>query len=161
MKKIAIILTLLTVCLTFTFGQTVSDSISIKKVFGGYQFYQGEQRLNMNQLVNSMKPNDLAYKLIKSAKSSYSMAMIFSYAGGFMVGWPLGKAIGGGKPSWAIAGIGIGLFIIAIPINQSFNKKAKQAVKTFNGGLQTSSFWDKSELKLSMTGNGIGLTLNF
>ncbi len=53
--------------MTFTFGQTVSDSISMKKVFGGYQFYQGEQRLNIKQLANTMKPNDLAYKQIKSA----------------------------------------------------------------------------------------------
>ena len=161
MKKIAIILILLTVSMSFTFGQTVSDSISMKKVFGGYQFYQGEKRLNMNKLVNTMKPNEQAYKQIKSAQSTYTMAMIFSYAGGFMIGWPLGTAIGGGEPNWAMAGIGAGLIVVSIPISQSFNKKAKQAVETFNGGLQTSSFWDKNELKLSITGNGIGLTLNF
>jgi len=60
-----------------------------------------------------------------------------------------------------MAGIGAGLIVVSIPISQSFNKKAKQAVDTYNGGLQTSSFWDKNELKLTMTGNGIGLTLNF
>ncbi len=161
MRKIAIILTLLAVSMSFTFGQTASDSISMKKVFGGYQFYQGEQKLNMNQLINTMKPNEQAYKQIKSAQSTYTMAMILSYAGGFMVGWPLGTAIGGGEPNWAMAGIGAGLIVVAIPISQNFNKKAKQAVETYNGGLQTSSFWDKNELKLSLTGNGIGLTLNF
>lgn len=161
MRKIAIVITLLAVSMSFTFGQTTSDSVSMKKVFGGYQFYQGEQRLNMNQLANTMKPNEQAYKQIKSAKSTYTMAMIFSYAGGFMVGWPLGTAISGGEPNWAMAGIGAGLIVVAIPISQSFNKKAKQAVDTFNGGLQTSSFWDKKELNLTLTGNGIGLTLNF
>lgn len=161
MRKTAIILTLLAVSMSFTFGQTASDSISMKKVFGGYQFYQGEQRLNMNQLVKTMKPNEQAYKQIKSAQSTYTMAMIFSYAGGFMVGWPLGTALGGGEPNWAMAGIGAGLIVVAIPISQSFNKKAKQAVDTFNSGLQTSSFWDKNELNLTMTENGIGLTLNF
>lgn len=161
MKKIAIILTLLSVIMSFAFGQTASDSILMRKVFGGYQFYQGEQRLNINQLVNTMKPNEQAYKQIKSAQSTYTMVMILNYAGGFMVGWPLGTAIGGGEPNWALAGIGAGLIVVAIPISQSFNKKAKQAVGTYNGGLQTSSFWDKNELKLSLTGNGIGLTLNF
>jgi hypothetical protein len=151
----------LTLGFSNVFGQTENDSITMKKVFGGYQFYQGEQRLNMNQLVNTMKANEQAYKQIKSAQSTYTMAMIFSYAGGFMVGWPLGTAIGGGEPNWAIAGVGAGLLVIAIPVSQSFNKKAKQAVGTFNGGLQTSSFWDKNELKLTMTGSGIGLTLNF
>jgi len=161
MRKIAIVLILLAVSMSFTFGQTASDSISIKKVFGGYQFYQGKQRLNMNQLVNLMKPNEQAYKQIKSAESTYTMAMILSYAGGFMVGWPLGTAIGGGEPNWVMAGIGAGLIVVTIPISQSFNKKAKQAVETYNSGIQTSSFWDKKELKLLLTGNGIGLTLNF
>lgn len=161
MRKIAIILTLLVVSKSFTFGQTASDSISMKKVFGGYQFYQGEQRLNVNQLVNTMKPNNQAYQQIKSAQSTYTIATIIGGVGGFMVGWPIGTALGGGEPNWTMAGIGAGLIVVSIPISQSFNKKAKQAVETYNSGLQTSSFWDKNELKLSLTGNGIGLTLNF
>ena len=161
MKRIAIIMTLLTVACSFTYGQTSTDSISMKKVFGGYQFYQGDKRLNMNQLVKAMKPNEKAYKEIKSAQSTYTLSTIVGFAGGFMVGWPIGTAIGGGEPNWTMAGIGAGLIVVSIPITQSFNKKAKQAVETYNGGLQTSSFWDKNELKLSLTGNGIGLTLNF
>ncbi len=161
MKKVAIILALLAVNMSFVFGQTASDSISMKKVFGGYQFYQGEQRLNMSRLVNTMKPNDQAYQQIKSAKSSYVLANIIGGVGGFMVGWPIGTALGGGEPNWTMAGIGAGLIVVSIPITQSFNKKAKQAVETYNVGFQASSFWDKNELKLSLTGNGIGLTLNF
>lgn len=161
MKRIAIIMTLLTVSLAFTFGQTVTDSISMKKVLGGYLFYQGEKRLNMNQLVNAVKPNEQAYKQIKSAQSTYTLATIIGFAGGFMVGWPIGTSIGGGEPNWTMAGIGAGLMVVSIPISQNFNKQAKQAVDTYNGGLQTSSFWNKSELRFSMTGNGIGLTLRF
>ena len=161
MKRITVFITLLTIGLTFTFGQTPADTVSMKKVFGGYQFYQGGQRLNMNQLVNTMKPNEQAYKQIKSAQSTYTIAKIFSFAGGFMIGWPLGTAIAGGEPNWAMAGIGAGLIVVAIPMSQSFNKKAKQAVDTYNEGLQTSSFWNKSELILSITGNGIGLKLRF
>jgi len=161
MRKIAIILTLLAVSMSFTFGQTASDSISMKKVFGGYQFYQGEKRLNMNQLVSMMKPNNQAYQQIKSAQSIYTLSTIIGGVGGFMVGWPIGTALGGGEPNWTMAGIGAGLIVVSIPISQSFNKKAKQAVETYNSGLQTNSFWDKNELKLSLTGNGLGLTLNF
>lgn len=120
MRKIAIILTLLVVSMSFTFGQTASDSISMKKVFGGYQFYQGEQRLNVNQLVNTMKPNNQAYQQIKSAQSTYTLATIIGGVGGFMVGWPIGTALGGGEPNWTMAGIGAGLFVVSIPISQSF-----------------------------------------
>ena len=161
MKRIAITICLLTVTFAFTFGQPSTDSISIKKVFGGYQFYQGEKRLNMNQLVNAMKPNEQAFSQIKSAQSTYTLATIVGIAGGFMVGWPIGTAIGGGEPNWTMAGIGAGLIVVSIPISQKFNKQAKQAVGTFNSGLQTSSFWNKSELRYSMTGNGVGLSSRF
>ncbi len=161
MKRIAIIISLLTVTFTFVSGQTSADSISIKKVLGGYQFYHGEKRLNMNQLVKTMEPNEQAYSQIKSAQSTYTLASIVGFAGGFMVGWPIGAAIGRGEPNWTMAGIGAGLIVVSIPISKKYTKQAKQAVDTYNGGLQANSFWDKSELKLSMTGNGIGVTLRF
>ena len=161
MRKIAIIITLLTVAYSFTYGQVSTDSITMKKVTGGYQFYQGDKILNMSQLVNTMKLNEEAYKQIKSAQSTYTLVSIIGGVGGFMIGWPIGTALAGGEPNWTMAGIGAGLVVVSIPISQGFNKKAKQAVDTFNGGLKTSSIWDKSELKLSMTGNGIGLTFRF
>ncbi len=161
MKKIAITVLFLTVAYQFTYGQVSTDSISMKKVFGGYQFYQDDKRLSIGQLVEMMKPNDQAYQQIKSARSNNTLATIIGGVGGFMVGWPLGTAFGGGKPNWALAGIGAGLIVVSIPLAQGFNKKAKQAVNAFNGGLQTSSIWDRSKLEFSMTGNGIGLTLSF
>ena len=161
MKRITILIFLLAIVCSFTYGQASTDSISMRKVFGGYLFYQGDNRLNMNQLVNTMKPNEQAYRQIKSAQSTNTLATIIGSVGGFMVGWPIGTAIGGGEPNWTLAGIGAGLIVVSIPITQSFNKRAKQAVDTFNGGLQTSSIRERCELKFSMTGNGIGLTLNF
>lgn len=161
MKKITAILTLLTISFSVAFGQTSSDSIVMQKVFGGYQFYQGAKRLNMNQLVRTMQPNEQAYKEIKKAQSTYTLATIISAAGGFMVGWPLGTAIGGGEPNWALAGIGAGLIIVSIPVSQNFNKQAKTAVETFNDGIKTSSFWDRNELRFGFNANGAGFSLWF
>lgn len=161
MKSVAIIVFLLSVNLTFTFGQNSADSISIKKKSGGYQFYQGKQRLKMNEVVKAMEPNGLAYTQIKSAKSTATLANIVGGVGGFLVGWPIGAAVAGGKPNWKMAGVGAGLIVVSIPISHSANKKTKQAVETYNGGLPTSSFWDKHELRLSLTENGVGLGFNF
>lgn len=161
MKRILVTLTLITISLNFAFSQTETDSISVKKAFGGYQFYQGKNRLNMKQLVNTMKPNEEAFSQIKSAQSSYTMASIVSFAGGFMMGWQLGTVVGGGEPNWAMAGIGAGLVVVSIPISQKFNKQAKQAIDTYNQGLQTTSFWNRSELRFSTQANGVGLTLIF
>lgn len=161
MKRVTIIITLLTVVCSLTYGQSVSDSISVKKVFGGYQFYQGDKKLDINQLVSTMQSNEQAYQQIKSAKTKHTIATIMCGVGGFLIGWPIGAALGGGEPNWTMAGIGGGIIVVSIPIVKSCNKKSIQAVETYNSGLRTSSFWDKNKLKLSFTENGIGLTLNF
>ncbi|MBN2482400.1 MAG: hypothetical protein JXB19_11710 [Bacteroidales bacterium] len=159
MKKYTLILTLLTVCMLFVSGQTPTDSITMQKAFGGYRLYQGDQSLNMSQLVKIMEPNEQAYKEIKAAQSNITIASIFALAGGAMIGWPLGTAIGGGEPNWALAGIGAGLVIISIPIASKCNKQIKTAVDIYNRGLKTSSFWHKTEFRFVMTGNGFGFRL--
>ncbi|MGI6342438.1 MAG: hypothetical protein ACOXZ9_05620 [Bacteroidales bacterium] len=161
MKKIAIVLFLLSVSVSFAFGQTSSDSILIKKVYCGYEFYQGDQKLTLNKLAKIMEPNEQASRLIKSAQSNSTIAMILGYTGGFLIGWPIGTIVSGGDPYWLMAGVGLGIIIIRIPISKSAVKKTKHAVEMYNAGLQTSSFWDKNELKLSVTENGIGLVLKF
>ncbi|MGE4290056.1 MAG: hypothetical protein AB7E36_15330 [Salinivirgaceae bacterium] len=161
MRKLAVVFLLITTSLTFTLAQNVNEAIVMKRVLGGYQFYQGANRLTMNQLVNAMKPNEQAYLQIKSAKSTYTLAAIVGATGGFLVGWPLGTALGGGEPVWVMAGVGVGLIGVSVPLTRSFNRKAEQAIDTFNNGLQSSSFWDNTELKLAMTGNGIGLVFRF
>lgn len=161
MKRIAILISLLTVACSFSYGQVSTDSISTKEVFGGYQFYQGDKSLNMKQLIRVMEPNEQAYKLINSAHSTSVFATIVGCVGGYMLGRQLGTAIIGGEPNWRVAGIGVGIIIVSIPINQIANYKAKQAVDIYNSGIKRSSFWDKNELKLSKTRNGFGLTLNF
>ncbi len=161
MKKIFLIVTVLTLCMTFSYGQTASDSILMKKVFGGYQFIQGEQKLTIKKLGEALQSNQLAYEQFKSAKSNYTLATVIGTAGGFMVGWPLGTAIAGGEPNWTLAGIGAGLIVVSIPISSGFNKKAKQAVDLYNVGLYGTSFWERTESRFTVTSNGIGLTLNF
>lgn len=160
MKRILCISGLLIIG-TFAFGQSYSDSITVERVFGGYQFYQNNQRLSVNKLVKAMRSNEIAYSQVKSARSANTFATILGYAGGFMLGWPIGTSLGGGDPNWTLAAIGGGLIVVAIPINHSFNKKARQAIGTFNEGLQTSSFWQRSELRFTVSGNTLGLKLKF
>ena len=161
MKKILLVLTLLTTSLAFSFGQSAADSITIKQEFGGSQFCQDGKRLNMSQLGEELQFNEQAYKEFKGAQANYVISSIIGGAGGFMVGWTLGTAIAGGEPNWALAGIGVGLIVVSIQIMKTSNKQRKRAVDIYNGGLETSSRWEKTELRLAMTGNGVGLTLRF
>jgi len=161
MKKALLILTFFTACLAFCCGQTTADTLTLKKERGDYRFYQGENRLPTSQFIMTLKSNEQAYKQFKSAQANYTLALVLSYTGGFLIGYPIGTAIGGGEPEWALAGIGLGLVAISFPINQGYIVKTKSAINTYNRSLQSSTKRDKSELKLTLNGSGIGLTLRF
>jgi hypothetical protein len=160
-RRIYLVVVLLLSSFLLCLGQNPQDSITMKKVFGGYQFFQGEKILNMSKLVNAMKPNEQAYKEIKSARTTYVFANIVGGIGGALVGWPVGAAVGGGEPNWTLAAIGAGVIIVSIPISIKFNKQAKIAVNTFNSDYRSTTFRDKSELRFSLSGSGIGLALSF
>ncbi len=161
MKRITVLSIVLLSCLLTCFGQVSRDTITMKKVFGGYLFYQNDKKINMSQLVETMQPNEQAYKEIKKARSTYIISTIIGGAGGFMIGWPIGTALAGGDPEWIMAGIGAGLYVISIPITQKYNKQAKSAVGIYNGGFMNSTTIKKPELKLGFHGSQIGLTFRF
>lgn len=162
-QRIFILLGLAVFSFTPCFGQSEADTIAVEKKFGGYRFSQDGKVLTLNQLSNILKSNPQAYQEMKTAKSSYAAAMVISYAGGFLVGWPIGTALGGGEANWTLAAIGAGLIAVSIPISQGFNKRARQAVDTFNGGQLPNKSLEKGagQLNVSLNGNGAGLIFRF
>ena len=142
-------------------AQTDLDSITVIQSSGGYQLNDGDRQLTKKELVSMLKTNDQAYRQFKSAQSTNAFGIVIGALGGGLVGWPIGTALAGGEPSWMMLGIGAGLIIVSIPISQSAIRKKIEAVETYNRGLRTTTFWDRSELKFAATGNGVGLTLVF
>lgn len=134
-KKLLLLIFVLSIGVVSSDGQTISEPIRMEKVFGGYKFFQGDKLLTINQLVTTLAPNTEAYKQIKGAKSTYTATMVLATAGGALIGWPIGTAIGAGEPNWILAGVGIGLVAVSIPLSSKFNKQSKTAVDIFNGSL--------------------------
>jgi hypothetical protein len=140
-------------------AQTPSDSIFIQKNFFGYKFYQKDTRLNFNQLPYIMGGDQEAYRLVKKASSTNTIAAIISGTGGFLVGWQLVTALVGGDPNWAMAGAGVGLIVISIPISAKSYRQSLQAVNTYNSGLAANGC--RPKLFLGTTSHGIGLQFKF
>ena len=153
--------TLITALVSTSCAQSKGDSIEIVKVFGGYHFYQHDKRLNMRELVKIMEPNEVAFKHIKSAQSNNTMATIVGAIGGFLVGWPVGTALGGGDPNWTMAAIGGGLIVVSIPIITKANKQSRLAIAAYNEGLKTTSFNVKHQISPGIASKRIGFTLSF
>ena len=78
-----------------------------------------------------------------------------------MIGWPIGTAIGGGKPNWVLAGIGAGLIVIDIPLVKSAEKKLKKAVDTYNSGLSPKPHSQSYDVHLGIVPAGLALVINF
>lgn len=140
---------------------TRPDTIRMVKKSGAYHFYQKRKELKIAQLQSLLKTNDQAYKDIKSAKSSGTVSTVFAYAGGFLIGWPLGTALAGGKPNWALLGVGAGLAGISIPFSQSANKKARKAVREYNSALTSNASASLKEFNIGVTANNVGLVFKF
>ncbi|MFA6925167.1 MAG: hypothetical protein WC223_13060 [Bacteroidales bacterium] len=144
---------------SYLFGQYKSDSIeTIKKL--GTVFKQKGKVLKPKDLLDIMELNYMATKEMKIAKNNYDVASVFGFAGGFLIGWPVGTMLGGGEPMWALAAIGGGLVAISIPFSISYSKHAKSAVKIYNSGLRQTGSKDM-KFQFSFTGDTFGVLIIF
>jgi len=151
--------TLLTLILTFSMIAVCNaQKIETKKVFGGYQYTLNGKKMSMRDLVEVMNSNSEALRYIQKAKSNNIMASILGGAGGALIGFPIGTAIGGGDPNWTLAGIGAGLIAIGIPVSSSANKNTQKAIDLYNSSSSTSFH---PEFKIIGNGDGIGFAVNF
>jgi hypothetical protein len=158
MKKTIITL----VALFSVFSVCQAQEIEMEKVFGGYVYRQNGQVQTLKNLLETLESNQEAYNLMKKARSTGTTAMVLGSIGGFLFGYPIGTAIGGGEPAWEVLGVGAGFLAIAFPLSASSNKKAKQAVELYNAGLGDVGYKvEKPQLSLFANATELGLKLRF
>lgn len=116
------------------FGQ----EINIYKTFGGYRFERDSVSVSPKMVLTFMKSNPQAYAEFKKAKTNLDAAGVLGFAGGILIGIPLGTAIGGGDPEWALAAGGLGLLLATIPLNAAFRNHALNALDIYNSKLSSS-----------------------
>jgi hypothetical protein len=147
--------------LSFTLlsAQNQSDTIEVKQMMGPV-FRLNGKNLTPRQLLDLTKNNSAAHKEMQTAKSNYDVGNVFGSVGGFLIGWPIGTALGGGKPNWTLAGIGAGLVVISVPFSIASSKHAKNAVRTYNSGLRLSGM-STTQCRLGLSNNGINFKIVF
>ena len=139
----------------------IRDTIVIKEKFGGYQFYEEGRLMNMTRLKSTLSKDRQAFSEFKSARTANGIATVLVGAGGALIGWPIGAAIGGGDPQWAMLGAGVGLVGISIPFGIKANKKFKKAVDLYNVNSGNTSYKPSVEFRIGSTGKGVGLVMSF
>lgn len=134
------------------------QDLRMEKEFGGFKFYNGQQALKLGEVQELMKSNEAAYKEIKKARGNFVMSNVLAFAGGALIGWPVGTALGGGDPQWGLAGAGAGLVLIAIPLSIGFKNHATKAVDLYNAGETNAR---QPSLSIFPTGTGMKLVFKF
>ena len=143
------------------FAQDNIDTITATKVFGGYRFEQDGKLLNLNTMATLMKEDSSATVYLKKAKTSATIAYVLSYTGGFLIGYPLGTAIGGGKPAWAMAVVGCGLIVVGLPLTNAAGRDAKTAADIYNSNRRNLAMNRNYDLRLGISATGLTLRLRF
>ncbi|MBK6929738.1 MAG: hypothetical protein IPH12_02340 [Saprospirales bacterium] len=159
MKK-TLILLLLAGTAGIAFAQTSADTIEIKRTAFGTVFRSNGKTLRPRQLLHLTQPNPEAHRYMQKAKTNYDLSFVLSFAGGFLVGYPLGTAIAGGDANWTLAGIGAGLIVVSVPFTVGYTKNAKEAARLYNAGLPKTGFRER-ELYFRIDANGVGVRLGF
>ena len=158
MKKFILVLIALS-GVVFGFSQNAPDTIEIQKRLGKVYLMDGKPML-AKDLYAVLNTNEAAAVKVKQAKSNLFPMYLFSFAGGFMIGWPLGTAIAGGDANWTLALIGVGLVGLSIPFQVGYNRNMYDAVRIYNTDLQKLGI-NRTILEFGMTGTGVGVRMRF
>lgn len=138
------------------------NKLRLQSSFFGNKFFKGDTIISVNQVLYEMRSNESVYNLMKSAKKDFVIAQILGATGGILVGWQLGTAVAGGEPNWVMAGVGVGILAISIPISINFRNKARSAISEHNNLIVGSNKWGyKPVYKLGFMGNNLKLQIRF
>lgn len=132
------IIALFTVLSISFYHSSFAQEIKAYKTFSGIRFERDSITLGINQVLEIVKENPQAYAELKRAKSNYNAAGMLGFAGGILLGFPLGTALAGGDPEWVMAAGGAALILGSIPFTRAFRGHTKQALDLYNNKGNTS-----------------------
>ncbi len=147
--------------LTFLLCMAVSSQaqqINMYKTFGGVRFERDSLIISIKQVHSLLEEEPEAYRHFKVARTNASVASVLGFAGGLLIGIPVGTAIAGGDPEWGMALGGAALIGISIPFNKAFQRHAESALSLYN---QKHTTRIRQKTELYWAGNGVGIRLRF
>lgn len=144
------------------FSQNTKDSIEIKNTFFGPAYKCNGKYLTPAKIRKIVRVNPEADKVMGFAGGYKMFSDVFSFAGGFLIGYPIGThLVGREKPNWQLAVLGGGLVLIAIPFAIGYSKRVDKAVRIYNDGIRQTTQVKKLNFELGYTSDGIGVRMKF
>lgn len=144
------------------FSQNSNDSIQIIKLNRNYSYEQNSHILNYQEIKEILKADKEATRYLKSAKLSNDISTALRWAGGFLIGYPIGGLIVGKKVNTSMLTVGIGFLVIDIPVSIAVKKNLFKSISIYNDHKNATGLIDNDyDLQMGITQNGIGFTFKF
>lgn len=147
-------LTLTIALISFTTVQ--AQEIIMYKTFGGVRFERDSMVISPMQVQSILWETPAALTKFRRARTNSAVASVLGFAGGVLVGIPVGSAIIGGEPEWGLALGGAALIGASIPFNRIFKRQAQEALELYN---QQKSVRRNYTPELYWSGSQVGLRL--
>lgn len=133
-----------------------AQDIVMYKTFGGVRFERDSMVISPRQVQSILWEDELASEIFRKGRANSSVSAVLGFAGGVLIGIPVGTAIIGGDPEWGFALGGAGLIGLSIPFNRVFQRKAQEALDIHN---QKKSSRRSFSPELYWSGSQVGLRL--
>lgn len=156
-KAFLTLIALLFVGLASVFAQNASDTIAVEK---NKYYYHGLQIESMRQIKSIVANDELALKEVKKAGVTGGFGYVFSYLGGFALGWEIVDIIRGNLNPYILAG-GVGMAAIGLGLSYWSGSQLKKGVAIYNANLGTTSYGGTIQFDFGLVPGGVGLTLSF
>ena len=144
------------------FSQNSNDSIQISKLNRNFSYEQNSHVLSCQEIKEILKADKEATRYLKSAKLSNDISTALRWAGGFLIGYPIGGLIAGKKVNASMLTVGIGFLIIDIPVSIAVKKNLFKSISVYNDHKNATGLIDNDyDLQMGITQNGIGFTFKF
>mgnify|MGYP003110245821 CR=1 FL=1 len=124
------------------------------------KIFRPQGTLTLKEAMNMMEGYPEAYNYMKKARTNSTISAIFGGIGGYLIGYPIGQSIAGGDANWGLAGIGAGVFLIAIPFNSAYKKNATIATELYNEA-NHKALSQNVQFEIGILESGLGLRVSF
>ncbi|WP_421764422.1 hypothetical protein [Ekhidna sp.] len=117
-----------------------------------------DEKKSLTSIIDILDDYPEASEYAQKAKSNYDVGITLGFIGGGLVGWELGKVIGGGEINGVVLGSGLAIALVTIPLTSGFKNNINAAIGIYN---KKSNEPVETTLNLGLQQHGIGMSFYF
>ncbi len=137
-----------------------TDEIIVQKRGLGFSYFHNGRQISKKDLLHVLESDPAARQELKKGYRNAWPASLLTFAGGFLISYPMGKQLAGGQPNWLVSGAGAGLLTFSLPFAGAKMKREHEAIYVYNGGSHYAAR-PRTDLRVGYAHHGVTVALVF